>query len=252
MRSLSFSMLVYGILAGCSGERPAATDDGAQYAGATDDVCAIEGQTRECWFVINHYAEYKDCIVGTQRCGANLRWGACERPDFVAPSSSSSSSSSGDEGATFAGAPASDDEECPVTAPALDAAPVEIAAVAGTRPSAEGGRIVPGTYVLTRSEIYVGDESGGLRAGPTGQLVARSVVVTNDHVAFTEGEGTSASGIVDTSEHVQWFATAGTVLGYQPTCPRRNQPVSIEYSASGSEIVLFPNAQQRDVLTRKP
>jgi hypothetical protein len=240
------SLLFVGILAGCSGDRPNATAGAADYASATSDRCSTEGATRECSFVINETPLYKDCIVGKQTCGPNLRWGVCVRPDFVMTSAGEAKADTGES--TFAGAPESDDSSCPVDAPALDAPAVELVAVTADRPRAEGGHIAPGTYVLTQAEVY----TNAIVAGPTGTTVQRTVVVTNDHFAFTEHLGDAAKGIDETTTNVFWFGTNGIAFGYEPTCPRTKHVVSIEYSAHGNELVLFANSQKRDVLTRKP
>jgi len=239
------SLLFLGILVGCGGDRPGATASSEDFGGMTTDRCPSEGATRECSFVIHETPLYKDCIVGKQTCGSDLRWGICERPEFVMTSAGEATPNTGEP--TFAGAPASDDSSCPVDAPALDGPVVDIVAVAGDRPSAEGGRIAPGAYVLTQSEVY----TSAIAAGPTGGTVQRSVVVTEDHLAFTEGFDETSKGIHETTTQIFWFGTDGAAFGYEPTCPRTKKVATIAYSAHGSELVLFPNAQKREVLTRK-
>lgn len=118
----------------------------------------------------------------------------------------------------------------------------------GAAPAATGGTIVPGTYVLTESNIYNAD--GGV--GPTGQTIRRTMVFTADKFDFVEEEGTVAGGVKETEKRTKTYVVKGTSLELATTCPAASGTVLVPYTVDGDKIRLIElNAFTERVFTKK-
>jgi hypothetical protein len=150
-----------------------------------------------------------------------------------------------------------EDAACPLAAPPSEAPIIEIEIVPGDAPSSVGGVIVPGKYFLTKSEVYLGSApvaEGGTQpdAGPTGGTITRTVVITDENIAYSEGEGTPDGGITERDEHVLSYGGIGVKVSYQELCPTRGGTTEIGFSVIGNELHLFPSPKQREILTKQP
>jgi hypothetical protein len=135
----------------------------------------------------------------------------------------------------------------------------------GAIPSATGGTIPPGLYVLVESDYYGSaacesncpDGSIGSGSG-AGGFAQRTLGFATDTLGIAEADGTSSSGPLTAKPSITYkFVTSGTVLSVTETCPvaeplANNESYSIvpvdagassgEAGASaGVQLWLFPN-----------
>lgn len=151
------------------------------------------------------------------------------------------------------------DAPCPVVPIDAGAPIIRDELVSGDRPLAVGGEVVPGTYFLSRSEIYIGDggttvpDAAPREPGPRDTTITRTVTITSDFLRSSEAVGNADGGPIGArEERTLAYTPVGLVLVITALCPERADSFQIEYSVIGSELHLFPSATQREVLARQP
>jgi hypothetical protein len=130
---------------------------------------------------------------------------------------------------------------------------IEIALVAqDAPPSPVGGTIVPGTYYLTKSEVYTGADGGA--SGPSGSIISRHVVVGADGSwNYAECEGDRDGGIDECDKQTRTFAPSGSRITFTQVCPGpAGATHTVFYSVVGNELHLYPSLTEHEIHTKQP
>jgi hypothetical protein len=120
--------------------------------------------------------------------------------------------------------------------------------MAGPRPAATGGTVVPGTYVLTAMNVYGagGVGTSGVEAQYTIVISGSNFVITGDRVAGTFMPSRA------TLYQTQAFTPMGTRLILALVCPvTAAYPGEVEYSASATELIINKNDLDVEVFTKQ-
>jgi hypothetical protein len=115
---------------------------------------------------------------------------------------------------------------------------IAITQVAEATPTAAGGTLVDGTYVLTARQIYTG--VGGA-TGPTGEMRRQTLVISN----AASGTATvhsiqSRNGGADSRETLTAMPS-GTTFAMTRVCPPPSASGAFMYTATGSTLLTIDN-----------
>lgn len=118
---------------------------------------------------------------------------------------------------------------------------------------ATGGTIVPGTYVLRALETFEGASAappdGHDHAAPakrTGRVGRVTLYVTGNTLRFNEARA-EAAPLPETTTRGYTYRTAGRQIEVTMECPTPGPLTAVEYSASPNELVLYADANHREV-----
>lgn len=114
--------------------------------------------------------------------------------------------------------------------------------IAQDPPPAMGGTLVPGKYFLTTWETYTG--AGGA-AGPSDAVRTTTLIVTASQLTFAIRDVEEAA---DLPVRVESFQGKGTTLESVETCPLEGRPLTRNFTAAPTELVLL---EPFGVITRR-
>ena len=172
----------------------------------------------------------------------------------VGNTSSSSSSSSGSSGLPLAEAGAGDagaDLCTPVEQTSQVVGELEIL---GDPPTATGGTIVAGTYVLNELSSFSGPKDAGgdpPPPGSTGNYARSTIVVTALSIRFVTSRGTNPDALpADTTRSVTYNPN-GSNLEITEACGGTAAPSKLPFSTDGTLLTLLVAANKTETYLRK-
>lgn len=145
----------------------------------------------------------------------------------------------GDSGADGDGPPA----ECNTLTP--DGPSVAVTTQTGTAPVPAGGTITAGKYWLTERTRYAG-------ASAPADVVRRTLVIDAKKISLTEQIDPADDAGTPTQHRSEAnYTIYGVVLSTNEACPAPGAIDNITFSATGTELWLFPEPGARDVYVLK-
>ena len=128
-------------------------------------------------------------------------------------------------------------------------------AVTGEPPPPLGGSIAPGTYVLSEMNAYVAeDPDAGPPIGPgpgvTGASGRGTIEIDGSTMRVLRSRRAEEGGAVTTEQGSFTYEVEGTSLKRTKTCPGATSDDVIPFTAAGSGLALFVDAQHRELYVR--
>jgi hypothetical protein len=142
---------------------------------------------------------------------------------------------------------------CPV--PALGGAVIVGQFIPGLPPTDLGGPITPGTYDLTRLELYLeGDDDGADAGGPDGgaaPTAQATFVISASMLSISKAESPLSGGALNITMSVAKVQTSDVFIQTDETCPTTNTAMT-PYTATSSTITLHTAQRNHEIYTRRP
>ncbi|MBS2011871.1 MAG: hypothetical protein JST00_03195 [Deltaproteobacteria bacterium] len=128
-----------------------------------------------------------------------------------------------------------------------------------TQPEGEGGRIIPGTYVLHELRAFkipqapVPPDKDVVPLPKTGRRARATIYVTSDALRFNEGR-TEGEGALPGTDKTRGFSykIVGKSISLTSECPTRETKSTIPFTAQGEFLILYVDSTHAEVYQRLP
>lgn len=132
---------------------------------------------------------------------------------------------------------------------------IEEVALDGEAPPPLGGEIVPGRYVLSEMNAYVPeDPDAGPPTGPGASVtdvVGRgTIIIDATKMRVLRSRKSKNDGAPASEQGSFTYKVEGTSLRRTKTCPGQPVDDTVPFTATGSGLALFVDAQHREVYVR--
>jgi hypothetical protein len=117
----------------------------------------------------------------------------------------------------------------------LDGNTVEQAGVIGDPPTAVGGTVTDGTYVLTDDSVFVG--TSGI-AGPTGITAKRTIVIATGKLDDAQDLGGTGK-TVTSSRTTSAYSATGSTIALTAICPSGGGGAQYQFTTTDTTLVLI-------------